>query len=205
VSQPEPHFHSIEQQASAARLGMLVFLASEVLLFAGLFTLWASYRATYTPEFHVAARETDAVLGLIDTVLLLCASLAAALSVHAFRDGARRTCVAWLGTAAGLATLFLLLKVGEWRQHVVHGYVPGAHLERGVQIFWTLYFATTGLHALHATAGVGVLLALAYAVGSGRLPDDRGYVVDNGVSYWHLVDAIWLLVWPMFYLMRGGG
>lgn len=204
MSVPATHFSTLEQQAHAARLGTLVFLASEVLLFSGLFTLWATYRAQWTDAFHLASRHTDAVLGLVDTLVLLGASLAAALAVHAFRVGWRGGSAAGLAIAAALAVLFLALKGSEWADHLQQGFSPSGHLDRGVQLFWTLYYASTGLHALHATVGVGVLATLGVGVATGRLENDRAYVLENGVSYWHLVDAIWLMIWPMFYLMRGG-
>jgi cytochrome c oxidase subunit 3 len=190
-------FDDAAQQAHAAKLGMWVFLASELLLFAGLFALWGSYRAEGVEAFHAGARRTDLALGTANTVVLLVSSFLVAGAVHARRDGRARGAAVRFGGAVLLGAVFLGLKGVEWSAHAREGLVPG------VGIFWTLYYMATGLHALHVIAGMGVVgTAGALCL---REEPPAPHVVENCGNYWHLVDAIWLFLWPMFYLMRGGG
>jgi cytochrome c oxidase subunit 3 len=201
------HFESLEQQAAATRLGTWVFLASEVLFFTALFALFFTYRVEYPEAFHAGARHTDRALGTLNTALLLLSSVFVAVGVELAESGRRRAAAASLAAAIPLGTAFLVLKIVEWCDHLGEGYAPGAStapLDRGEQIFWTLYYAMTGLHAAHLTVGIAMWCVVASLVATGRLPRDRAYVVENVANYWHLVDAIWLFLWPMFYLMRGG-
>lgn len=199
-------FEDLEVQAHAAHLGTWVFLGSELLLFAGLFALYAGYRSANAVAFREAARHTDLVLGTTMTVVLLTASLLAALAVGVVRAGRRGAAPLLAGTAA-LGVVFIALKLVEYTAHVRDGVLPtgGPGIPRdpagGERIFWALYYAGTGLHMIHVTVGVLVLTVLATLVGTGRVGPERAHVVANGCDYWHLVDLVWLFLWPMFYLM----
>jgi cytochrome c oxidase subunit 3 len=202
------HFASVAQQAHAARLGTWLFLVSELLLFTGLFATHAAYRRVYAVVFAEESAKTDLALMTIGTVVLLTGSLAVALAVGTARRGEARSTALWLGGGALSAVIFLALKLTEYAHHLAKGEDPGGG--SGVQpapghaLFWTLYWLTTGLHALHVLIGGVVLTVLATAAARGRLPPWRAHVVENGANYWHLVDVIWLFVWPLFYLLRGG-
>lgn len=201
-----PWFEDLEVQAHAAHVGMWVFLGSELLLFAGVFALYAGYRAGNTEAFRAASTHTDFALGALMTGVLLTGSLFAALAAAAIRAGRRGT-PALLAAAAASGALFLGLKLTEYAHHVRDGVLPtgGPGIPHdpagGERIFWALYYAGTGLHMVHVTVGVLVLLVLAALVARGRLGPDRAHVVENGCDYWHLVDLVWLFLWPAFYLM----
>ncbi|MEZ4239865.1 MAG: cytochrome c oxidase subunit 3 [Myxococcota bacterium] len=195
----------LRQRRDAARLGMAVFLSSESMLFGALIAVFFALRVDSVPAFHEGARHALLWVGTSGTAVLLAASaLAAAAGELAGRGRARATAGCLLGAAA-LGLVFLGLKLYEYHDHVVHGLVPGGRLAAALQSFWTLYWVTTGLHALHVLVGVAVLTsAAAWSVRTEGL-GERAHVVENCADYWHLVDAVWLLLWPMFYLMRGGG
>jgi cytochrome c oxidase subunit III len=197
------HYEDIEKQNHAARLGMWVFVASEMMFFAALFGLYAALRAGHPAEFREAARHSALALGTANTALLLTSSLLAVLAVDAARHGRNgRVRLLILGTAA-LGVVFLGVKGVEYARHFHEGIWPGAGASsRGEQMFFDLYYAMTGLHALHVIAGVGVLAWLARRAPALR-PDDHGHMaLELGALYWHFVDIVWLFLWPLFYLLR---
>jgi cytochrome c oxidase subunit III len=206
------HFATAEQQRLAARLGMWVFMGSETLLFAALFGLYASYRVEYPAAFHDGMRQMDHALGAINTGVLLTSSLFAALSVEALERGFPKRAVTLVLVTVILGVAFLCIKGAEYADHIRHGMVVGgatdffrAHPEQGLAVFVALYYALTGLHALHVTAGVAVLLWLGVGVLRGRVTPDSPYPLELGVLYWHLVDTLWVFLWPMFYFAGGAG
>lgn len=200
------HFEDLEVQSHAARLGMWAFLGSEMLLFAGLFALYASYRSLYRPEFHAAAQHMSVLFGTINTFVLLTSSLTVALAVWAVRAGRSRLPSVLLVATLLLAAAFLVLKGAEYAQHFAEGIYPGfryyafAELPQpGVKIFFTLYYFMTGLHALHVIAGMGVLTWCLMA--RRRFTAERHIGLELGAMYWHLVDLIWIFLWPLLYLV----
>ena len=208
------HFATFEQQVLAARLGMWVFLGSETLLFAALFGLYAAYRTEYTAAFDEGMRQMSHGLGAINTLVLLTSSLVAALGARRPRErgAAWPRCVALLLGTAALGVVFLALKSVEYADHIRHGMVPGGHgpffVEHpitGLPVFVTLYFVMTGLHAMHVTVGVVILLWLSASVARGRITEAAPHPVELGVLYWHLVDTLWVFLWPMFYFAGKAG
>lgn len=203
----EPHFESLAQQAHAARLGMWIFLGSEVLLFAGLFALLLTYRLHFPAGFQEGIRHNTKVLGSINTAVLLASSTLVAGSVHALRAGRRgRATLLVLGTVA-LGAVFLAIKLTEYGRHFDEGIFPGgrgayfdAHAHAGLATFWTLYFVTTGLHAVHVTVGMALLLTLAFGIVTGKIAAPATQRLEIGAIYWHLVDVIWIFLWPLLYL-----
>jgi cytochrome c oxidase subunit 3 len=200
------HFESLEKQEHAARLGMWVFLASEVLLFTGLFALYTGYRTAYAAEFEQALHHNNVAIGTINTVILILSSFTVAWAIHSLGHLRTRMCLASLGATMLLGTGFLVLKAIEYFHHFEQGIFPGAYYANeemsaaGAKLFFTLYFFMTGLHALHMLAGIGVMSWLALRVRRRRTTPDYHAELEMGGLYWHLVDAIWIFLWPLFYL-----
>jgi cytochrome c oxidase subunit III len=205
------HFQDLERQAHAARLGMWIFLTSEMLLFAGLFALYCGYRGAYPAAFAYGVAHNTRALGSINTLVLLGSSYAVACAVLSLREGHVVRTQVLLAIAVALGGVFLAIKFYEYSEHFHEGIYPGGegrffveHALKGAQTFWTLYFVTTGLHALHVTVGMGVLVAMCLRVRSGSVSPGYEHPLTIGAMYWHLVDVIWIFVWPLYYLMHGG-
>ncbi len=188
---------------------MWAFLASESLLFAGLFALYASYRVMYPVEFAEAVARNDLTLGTINTAVLITSSLAVALAVHAARIGRQRRAAMLLLGAIFAGLLFLIIKGTEYAAHVREGIVPGegyANTELGGfghRAFFTVYYLATGLHALHVIAGMGMLAVVGWRALSAGDVRRTGLHVELVGLYWHLVDLVWILLWPLLYLAKG--
>jgi len=203
------HYEDREKQSHAARLAMWVFLASEVMFFAALFALYGSLRATHPAAFRAGAQHQSLALGTINTIVLITSSFTVALAVHSLRERRRGLAACLLVASATLGCGFLVLKGAEWATHFHEGIVPGPAYSfvslpgHGVQVFFNLYFAMTGLHACHVVAGIVVLAWLARrAAGARETGGTPELAVELGGLYWHLVDLIWLFLWPIFYLLR---
>jgi cytochrome c oxidase subunit III len=207
VFAPEEHFESLSQQAHAAKLGMGLFLASEALLFAGLFTLFAAYRAHYPAGFDEGVRDNTKVFGSVNTGVLLVSSTLVASGVHMMRRGRRKASALLVGLTVLLGIAFLVIKVVEYAHHFHEGIFPGGngrffleHPTQGLAQFWTLYFVMTGLHAIHVFVGITVLTFLLARVLRGSITADFAHPLAIGAIYWHLVDLIWIFLWPLIYL-----
>jgi cytochrome c oxidase subunit 3 len=202
------HFATLAQEEHAARLGMWVFLASEVLLFSALFTLYSYYRVAYPLAFHQGIQQNDKLLGSANTLVLITSSLCAALAVSAMEHGRRKRSFLGLGLTIALAALFLVLKFIEYGEHFREGIFPGgqgrylAEHGPGTAAFFNMYYLLTGAHALHVVIGICVLSFLGLSAWRHRLRNPP-VAFEVGVLYWHLVDIIWIFVWPLFYLTGG--
>lgn len=203
------HFEDLATQAHAAHLGMWIFLGSEALLFAGLFALYAGYRVHYPDAFARGVGGNARLLGSLNTLILLGSSFTAALAVHERRRGRPSRAAALLAATVVAGAGFLLVKGVEYARHFREGVFPGGPALNAVAgpppapgetIFHTLYFVTTGLHALHVIVGMLALAAIALRVARGRARPVAAHVVALGALYWHLVDVIWIFLWPLFYL-----
>ncbi len=188
-----------------AKTGMWLFLLTEIMLFGGLFLLYMAYRMHFPLDFHTAAQEMDLPLGTLNTAILITSSLFVALAVVNVRDERRARARLFLLIAAVLGLAFLCVKAVEWSAKFRHGLYPGAEYldsrNPGFILYFGLYFVMTGLHALHVAIGIGVLGVLAAQMRSGT--DEPGFpLVDNAGLYWHLVDIIWIFLFPLFYLIR---
>jgi cytochrome c oxidase subunit III len=190
----------------ALHLGMWLFLGSETLLFAGLFGLYSAYRAAYEADFAAAVGHNHALIGTANTLILIVSSFAVAWSIHALRGGRRRACIGALVAAMALGGCFLGLKLVEYSGHLAEGIAPGVHYASaalpspGARTFFTLYYAMTGLHALHVIAGLAILGWLAFRVARRRLTAEHPIELELGGLYWHLVDVVWIFLWPLLYL-----
>lgn len=190
------------------RIAIWIVIASEALLFAGLFALYAGYRSQYTTAFTQGVRADVQWIGGVNTFVLLSSSFAIAWAIHMVRHARMRAAVWSLGGVIVLGCVFLALKAVEWTEHVHEGIVPGLAYAGpdhgpGTSLFFTLYYGMTGLHALHVIAGL-VLVGWVFVRARRRTIDrDRHLALELVALYWHFVDAIWVFLWPMFYLMHG--
>lgn len=208
AAQPHEHFADLPTQRHTARLGMWVFLASELLLFSALFTLFAGYRAHHPEAFSDAVHHNSKVLGSINAAVLLVSSASVAAAAHAARHGRRRAAALGIVATVGLAFVFLGVKATEYGAHLREGILPGGHgayfalhPEDGLAPFWTLYWLMTGLHAIHVIIGVVVLLVmLALLARRHAAAGAMAHRVEIAALYWHLVDVVWIFLWPIFYL-----
>ncbi len=193
------------QDDTGARLGMWLFLLSEILLFGGLFVLYSAYRYRYAADFHQAAQEMEIFLGTINTFLLQTSALTLTLSILAVRRGDRRRGEYWLVGTLILGLIFLGIKGSEWLTHIAHGLYPQSPTllgrPKGESLFFSLYYTMTGLHGLHVLIGVCVLATMWVFLRREKL--NRSYYVplENSGLYWHLVDIIWIFLYPLFYLI----
>jgi cytochrome c oxidase subunit 3 len=202
----QPHFEDLEKQAHAARFGMWVFLATEVLLFGGLFVGYIVYRSLYHRAFTEASHHLDAFLGTIETIVLLTSSLFAVLTIYYLRRRARALCVLFLLLTALMGVAFLALHGLEYFHEFGEGILPGSHYRfsemplAGADLFFTLYFCMTGLHGAHVTVGVLVLCWMAARVARGEIVPEYEAPLEVATLYWHLVDLIWIFLYPLLYL-----
>lgn len=197
-------FDSMEQQVEAVTLGMWIFLISEVLLFGGLFTAYTYFRVAYPQAFATASGHNNVIIGTVNTVVLIVSSLTMALAVAAARAARRRRLVVLLGTTAALGLVFLVLKAVEYVEHWHAGLVPGVHAEATTgpaALFYWLYFVMTGLHALHLLVGITLVGVLMVLGARGRFGPVYHTPVEVGGLYWHLIDVIWVFLFPLLYLI----
>jgi cytochrome c oxidase subunit 3 len=196
--------HEEHRDDFGAKLGMWLFLVTEILLFSGLFLGYAYMRARYPAEFHHAGTEMNAVLGVTNTIVLLTSSLTMALAIVALQRGETRRTLLGMACTIVLGLVFLVNKAFEWHAEIHHGNYPGsAHLATlppGEQVFFGLYFTMTGLHGVHVLVGISVLAVMMVMVAKGRISQDRHVTLENGGLYWHLVDVVWIFLLPLFYL-----
>jgi cytochrome c oxidase subunit 3 len=188
-----------------AKLGMWIFLFTEMLLFSGLFLLYSAYRARFAGDFHAAAAGMDKVIGTLNTVVLLTSSLTMAYAINAVRTGKKKMSLVFQGLTIALGLIFLVNKYIEWSAKFHHGVYPGSSgllaKAKGEIIYYGLYFFMTGIHGLHVIAGV-VLIAITFVLTKkGRISSDRFIVIENSGLYWHFVDIIWVYLFPLFYLI----
>jgi len=188
-----------------AKMGMWVFLFTEMLLFGGLFLLYSVYRSKYTADFHGSAAELDIVLGTVNTVILLTSSLTMVLSISALQKGHQGLSSLFQGLTILLGIIFLVNKYLEWSAHIHHGIYPDSPvllaMERGQIIFFSLYYVMTGIHGLHVLIGAGVIAGTLVFTTRGELGPDNFVMLENTGLYWHFVDIIWIYLFPLFYLI----
>ena len=190
---------------TASKLGMWLFIFTELLLFGGLFITYSVYRYNHSGAFHLAAQELDVTMGTINTVILLISSMTIAMSTTAIQKKDKRTTLILIAITLVLAVVFLVNKYFEWSGKISHGIWPGSplleELGRGDTLFFGLYFFMTGLHAVHIIVGMVILIVVFVFVWKDKLTYDNFQLLENGGLYWHLVDLIWIFLFPLFYLI----
>jgi len=190
----------------ADKLGMWLFLFTELLLFGGLFLVYTIYRYLNADAFLHASYELNVVMGTINTVVLLTSSLTVAMSITAIQKGDIKTSLALIWSTIAFAGVFLVIKYFEWTAKFEHGLFPGMDhynaLEPGEKLFFFLYFFMTGLHGFHVIVGAILLLFVIRAIRKKETTQNKFIFLENGALYWHLVDLIWIFLFPLFYLIH---
>lgn len=200
------HFSDLEHQAAALRFGMWVFVVSEILLFAALFTLYAAYRTMFASDFKAGVLHNTFAYGTANLFVLLTSGLTAALAVFGARSNRRIFTGLMLSTTAVLGLAFLAIKLMEYRKHIQEGSLPGPwYHDRdlptfGGNRFFTMYWGMTGFHTLHLTAGVLVMGWMAARAFQGRYTAQYHVKLEMGTLYWALIDLVWIFLWPLLYL-----
>ena len=193
------------QDYTGAKFGMWLFLFTEVLLFGGLFILYSVYLARYPQEFVAAGKQLNVWFGGANTLVLLTSSLFVAISITALRRGATTLCLRLLGGTVACAAIFMVNKFFEWSAKIRHGIYPGsAHLKElqpGEMVFFNIYYLTTGLHGIHVVVGAIVLIWTMVFIKTGRVHAGDWVILENAGLYWHLVDLIWIFIFPLYYLI----
>jgi cytochrome c oxidase subunit 3 len=202
------HFDDLGQQHEASTLGMWVFLATEVLFFGGLFLTYSVYRSWYPGAFAAASHSLDVTLWTINTAVLITSSLTMALAVHSAEVAERRKLMIFLVATMVLGGVFLGIKAVEYAQKFAEHHVPGAtfHFEddrfaREAQIFFSLYFVMTGLHAVHMIIGLGIMAWMLWWTWNGTITREYASPIEISGLYWHFVDIVWIFLFPLLYLI----
>jgi cytochrome c oxidase subunit III len=210
------HFATKEQQKNSASLGMWVFLAQEVMFFGGMFCAYLIYRYKYFGDFGSASQTLNIWYGTINTAVLICSSLTVVLAVRAAQLGKRKALTAWLVLTILLGLVFLGIKGIEYKEKFEDHHVPGpsfaysgtapGHPDVPVdphhaEIYFSLYFAMTGMHALHMIIGVGLFGTLAFWAWRGKYSANYYTPIENAGLYWHFVDIVWIYLFPLLYLI----
>jgi len=203
------HFDTLDQQQEAASLGMWVFLLTEILFFGGLFLVYTIYRSWYPAAFASASHHLDIPLGTINTAVLIGSSLTMAMAVHSAQLNSRRGIMLFIVLTMILGSIFLGIKGVEYshkfHEHLIPGpnfaYVAEPQFFRHAQIFFSLYFVMTGLHALHMIIGMGLMIWMLIWAYNGTLADGYYSPVEMVGLYWHFVDIVWIFLFPLLYLI----
>lgn len=196
----------VHKDPYGAKIGMWIFLLTELLLFGGMFVIYGMYRYMNSDAFHVAATELNTTIGLINTLILLTSSLTVAMSITALRLGNRIFSMVLLSITILFALAFLVNKYFEWTEKIHHGIFPGGenlvNRPNGEILFFGLYYVMTGIHGLHVIVGMVILTFMLVFIARGSVNKTDYVKLENSGLYWHLVDIIWIFLFPLFYLLR---
>jgi len=199
------HTESVQFNLDTGKLGMWIFLLTELFLFGGLFLVYAVFRAKYSPEFHSAALELNTFIGTMNTVFLLVSSMTAAMSLTAIRKNQQKLALFLIISTIFLAALFMVNKYFEWSHKFEFRIFPGSevlkNIPRGELLFFGLYYMMTGLHALHVLVGMVLLSIVAFKIYRELINGNNYLLLENSTLYWHLVDLIWIFLFPLLYLV----
>ena len=189
----------------ASKLGMWLFIFTELLLFGGLFLVYSIFRAEYPLAFHESSLELSVTIGAINTIVLLFSSMTIAMALTAIQKNDQKRALIFIGITLFCAAIFLVNKYLEWGHKFEMRLYPGSPLMpllgRGYLLYFSLYFFMTGLHALHIIIGMTLLVICYFKVKSKNINSKDYVLLENGALYWHLVDLIWIFLFPLMYLI----
>jgi cytochrome c oxidase subunit 3 len=201
------HFYSMEQQLEASILGMWVFLVTEIMFFGGMFMIYILYRVLYPEGWILGSNHLDVALGALNTAVLICSSLSMALAVRAAQTSNRRGQIINLALTIAFGSVFLIVKYFEYAEKFEHHLVPGPNFDMSLplanqqQLFFSIYFMMTGIHALHMVVGIGLMLVILAMAWRGRFSASYYTPVEVSGLYWHFVDIVWIFLFPLLYLL----
>jgi len=202
---PEQIIHIERTDSETGKLGMWIFLFTELFLFGGLFLVYAVFRAKYSADFHTGASELNAFIGTLNTVFLLISSMTIAMSLTAIQKNKKTLALFLVLVTILLAALFMMNKYFEWSHKFHYKLYPGSEVVRnlphGEILFFSLYYMMTGLHALHVLVGMILLSVALFKIRSGKICSSHFLLLENSALYWHLVDLIWIFIFPLLYLI----
>lgn len=200
-------FDDLEQQTEVAALGMWVFLVTELLFFGGLFATYLVYRYSYPDAFTAGSRELVVWAGTANTAVLITSSLTMALAVQAAQLARRRSLMIFLVLTMALGCVFLGIKAFEYYTEYLQHHIPGLTFQfegeqsRHAQIFFSLYFMMTGLHAVHMVIGLGIMAVMLWWSYRGVITEEYSNPIEVSGLYWHFVDIVWIFLFPLLYLV----
>ncbi len=199
------HVPGVVYDPVAIKIGMWLFLFTELLLFGTLFIVYGVYLHDFNWQFRLGSASLSIPIGTVNTVILLTSSLTMALSIAALQRSRKGRSIGLMWITILFAVAFLVIKTFEWSAKFAHGIYPGSdhllELTKGENVFYGLYFTMTGLHALHVIIGIGLILFAMKRVSGERTTPERPLLLENTGLYWHLVDLIWIYLFPLFYLI----
>jgi len=202
----EIHEVHIHRDDFGSKMGLWLFLFTEILLFGGLFLMYAGYRYIYPDGFIAAATELDVFLGAINTVILLTSSLTIVLGIVALQKNNKKLCLFFLWITMFCGLIFLVNKYFEWGTKFHHGIYPKGpalqNMSEGEVMYFGLYFVMTGLHGLHIVAGMIFIGIVMWMIHKDKITSTNFQKLENSGLYWHLVDIIWIFLFPLFYLIH---
>ncbi len=192
--------------AKASKMGMWLFLYTELLLFGGLFMVYMVYRSLHPEAFLIASLNLNVWMGTINTIVLLTSSMTIAMSITAIQLGNIKLTLKLLFLTVLAALAFLVIKYFEWGAKIDHGFWPGmdhfSSLSYGEQLYFYLYFFMTGLHGLHVIVGMVFIIVVMNKIKNKKITKNKNQLLENSGLYWHLVDLIWIYLFPLFYLIH---
>jgi len=195
----------IHRDDLASKTGMWLFLFTEMLLFGGLFVVYSVYRYRNAMAFHFAAEELSVFIGTINTIILLISSSTIAMSITAIQKKNKKFALLLIGITIFLGFAFLVNKYFEWGGHIREHIYPGSSVlalrGQGDVLFYGLYFFMTVLHALHIIIGLVFIGVISVKIFRDKITSDNYVLLENSGLYWHLVDLIWIFLFPLFYLI----
>lgn len=188
------------------KLGMWLFIFTELLLFGMLFLIYAVYRYKNPVAFQLGGEELDVFIGTLNTIILLISSATVAMSITAIQRGNKKQALLLLGTTLFIAVVFLVNKYFEWGAKIEYGFYPGGEalleLGHGTILFFGLYYVMSGIHALHILIGIGLFIYVIHQIQTEKIHQTDYVWLENTGLYWHLVDLIWIFLFPLFYLIH---
>jgi cytochrome c oxidase subunit 3 len=199
------HTAELHRDDLASKTGMWLFLFTEMLLFGALFVVYSVYRLRNSDAFHQAASELSVFIGTVNTIILLISSTTIAMSITAMQENRKKLALVLLSITVVLGLAFLVNKYFEWGEHIRESIYPGSPVlalrGHGDVLFYGLYFFMTGLHALHIIIGLTFIGFVMTFMIKNEINSGSYALLENSGLYWHLVDLVWIFLFPLFYLI----